>query len=85
MLRPPVWPRRDVDPQELIREVEEDPLAQFVWSLPYVVPKKLRILSGAVRQFLAIPRRLRTLLEVTTAAKKTGKSWEYDGSRPKEC
>ncbi len=34
MLRPPIWPRRDVDPQDLIREIEEDPLAQFVWSLP---------------------------------------------------
>ncbi len=85
MLQPPVWPRRDVDPQELIREIEEDPLAQFVWSLPYAVPKALRKLSGAVRPFLTIPRRLRTLLEVTTAARRTGKNWEYDGSRPKEC
>ncbi len=85
MLRPPVWPRRDVDPQELIREVEEDPLAQFVWSLPYAVPKKLRKLSGGVRQLLMTPRRVRTWLEATTTAKKTGKSWEYDGSKPNEC
>ncbi len=85
MLRPPVWPRRDVDPQELIREVEEDPFAQFVWSLPYAVPKRIRKLTEAVDQLRAIPRRLRTLLETIAAARRTRKSWEYDGSRPKEC
>ena len=85
MLRPPVWPRRDVDPQELIREIEEDPLAQFVWSVSYAVPRALRKLSGAVGPLLTIPRRLRTLLETIAAARRTRKSWEYDGSKPNEC
>jgi hypothetical protein len=49
MLRP-LLPPPDIDPEDLIREIEDDPLSRFAWS---IVPKTalgMRRISKMLRQ-----------------------------------
>ncbi len=39
----PVLPPRKTDPEEVIREIEDDPMTQFVWDL---IPKLANAVQG---------------------------------------
>lgn len=60
MTLPPPRPPRKIDPEDLIREIEDDPLTQFVWSIR---PRTL----CAIRKLAAMFRRLlwRSPIETT--------------------
>jgi|GEM_PF-3472692 len=51
----PLLPPPKIDPQELIREIEDEPLSQFVWDLIPAISKAVHKFSVMTGQSFAKP------------------------------
>jgi hypothetical protein len=52
---PPPRHQPKVDPEELIRQIENDPVSQFVWDIVPEMSKAIRKISESIRPSLAKP------------------------------
>lgn len=60
MIVPPRFPNKP-DPEDIIREIEEDPLTEIVWSLPAAIRTVRRSLARLVRHIPAVPDQPQTV------------------------
>ena len=54
---PPILPQK-TEPEDLIREIEDDPLTQFVWTRAPEMAQSIRQFSGKIRRWAAAPNHL---------------------------
>ena len=86
---PPVHPKK-TDPENLIREIEDDPLTQLVWSFPNAVHQALHYVSAALQRSPSMARRTQGSLQTAMTAStqvslKTREQDSCEGNNSFDC
>ncbi|HLU09541.1 MAG TPA: hypothetical protein VK003_07725 [Oceanobacillus sp.] len=55
MTLPPPRPPRNIDPEDLIRQIEDDALTQWVWSIKPKTAKIVHDIFGSIRRLFTPP------------------------------